>query len=350
MCKAGRADGIVERCHLEMEAGQREAQQAHKTGWSHKLLNRIRLLCWRLAGYFYLAGWCSAFWLKLRVAPYLAYVVAFVSVVEVLLAVLDNKDSWRIIIPPRFLPLLNSFQEHVASRMILEGKWLVAFSVMSVAIVVFMALHHHLLEKRLEGYHTLVSSLRRLLVDGTDVAVSDELSAPGVFIERALQMLHSTREVILAATVLQTDSAPGSAFLMLSQYPPNTYQWPKEGLPEACAAGQALSTEGIQKGLEQGLVYIPWTTFPHGVRIGAKEGTYPPYREFDIVEDVFMKLNEKYGTPPVSTICAKIPVKNASKVRYVLCLDGGRRNCFKDVDFQAVQAVASVISLVLPKG
>lgn len=329
-----------------------------ESSWAGKLTNRLKFFGWRLLGYLYLLWWCVSFALRKWVAPYLAYVVAALSFTEVAIAFAEELDAsfHRMYDRAAWIPpapkALDKLCHATFATLGLGSKALLGFSIITIGLAALMAWHHNRLERRLESYHVLLSSLRRLLVVGMRLVVKSSGSEQhGKFMERALQMLTSLRPqgVRLAATILKKGSEPTAPFELYGQYPSDTYRWPETGLPQKSAAGKALSVDNPGDDL-QSIVYIPWTKFPHGVRIWSDESGSPGYNKLDIIEDVYTPLSDQCGERPLSLVCVEVPAKVGSGCRFVLCLDSNKSSFFREVHFQALQAVASAIGMVLTEG
>jgi hypothetical protein len=179
------------------------------------------------------------------------------------------------------------------------------------------------------------------------------LEAAKQFVKSALQRLTNmpSKGNISVAVVLKDDGLGSGArsFQLFVQYP-EYYDFPPEGLSIKSAAGHALHTETIRVGVKHGLVYIPNTQHPQGILLWADErGRSHHYSEWAMIEQAFTQMTTVRGEPPKSLVCTEILRREPSttRTRYVLCLDARKRNSFRDIHFQAVQAVANAIGMVL---
>jgi hypothetical protein len=244
----------------------------------------------------------------------------------------------------------------------LGAKPLIAFSVISLALSLLMFWHHHRMTEKVRGHLLLLGSLRQLSAEATRLVISAaEPSTSDAFIEDALLTLteattklkggkikllgtgsgriHGLNRV---ATVLRTEPRTDT-FGIEHQWLPNTYDsLPDNSLSMLSAAGKALQPPkgaGPQQ-REKGVIYIPWTRVPHGLR----HWTEKTKTHFEYIRDAFADI----GQPkPKSLICTEIPVEMESEGSYVLCMDSNKWMCFEEVDFQALLLIACMVGIVL---
>jgi hypothetical protein len=246
----------------------------------------------------------------------------------------------------------------------------VALTSVATLITAFIVYrHHHLMTERVQQHLEFLDALREITTEATRIVVSpsDQKEAT-VFIERVLQTLveatmklkglaiessdlaagaskHSQSGLKRITTLMETDENDvGWCFKLRldRQWPQKTY---KDGLqlPSKSAAGKALEKpqQGGEKG--NGLIYIPWTRFPHGTR----HLIFEKKPRIEYVPDAYVDLGGEGEPAPVSLICTEVAVQEQATSRYVLCLDSNKWKCFNEMDFHAAHLMGSMIGMVL---
>jgi hypothetical protein len=318
-----------------------------------------------LFGYaFMVLWWAYVRYIRLVIFPRLPRLFIFVSFIDffILLAegleeVHKNFDAEHpsLIPPAGFHAVI-----HVIDDKLLGPGPLIAFSIASILLASLMVWHHHRVTERVQQHLFLLGSMREILVEATRLIVSAaDPQASDAFIKAALRALTESTTMLKGGHIQRFDQLGSDAVKTKihglrriatvleiqennewfelkpdRQWPPDTYKIPMGKLTKASAAGKALEkpTRATDPRPDKGLIYIPWTYFPHGTRhwVDKKKP------QIDYVPDAFANLGVDGDPEPQSTICMEILVPDHAKSRYVLCLDSNRWKCFQEVDFQAI--------------
>jgi len=284
---------------------------------------------------FFLLRWSLGFWLRLRVAPILAYAVAILSGLHAIVLVLESADKAIHVRPRVDVESLRRMDEYFHAL----GKWLnlsagtVLFgSLFTITLIGFMWHHHHRLMVRIRRYSALLSSIRDMVVEGTDLAISGvDGDTSNAFMARALQAVVFGLEqehpagARLNATIV-TREHPGSTFGLYLQHPKDSYEL-KSGLSEQCAASRALRPVANPHTFPD-VVYIPHTKHIHGISLSADETTTPRYSRFTLVRGAFIDTEYKHGEAPKALLCTEVPIASHDGPRYVLCVGSDKTKSF----------------------
>ena len=329
---------------------------------------------WDLLGYGFISLWWVYFRLKLGLIRFLPPLFILIAVIDFLMLLAEGLESTHERIDSQIVPgswgkSVDVWVHVLGRRLALETKTLVGFSIVSILLAVFMVWHHHRMTERVRQHLYLLSALRHITVEAARLVVSP--TAPQIaqsFIENALQVLVDTTTTLKgdhvpwsslvlnifrrsgkltrSATILE-QRGDGKGFEAIRQWPPGTYKMPLR-VAQNSAAGHALNNaEDTDDCGFNGIVYIPWTYFPHGIRLLEDEKKTPHYCRLGFVKNAFIDLGKAGEPKPRSLICMECTADKASKNRFVLCLDSNRWKCFQEVDFQSAHLIASVVGLVL---
>jgi hypothetical protein len=250
----------------------------------------------------------------------------------------------------------------VLSHLVVENQYVMGFSVTSVILSVLMCWHHHRTTHRLAHLSAFVSSMRQMTGRSTEFGREPEVEKTGAILD-ALQIL------VESTTILKSGKAEGKkikifrrAFLLELKRGAQLFtiyaQWPTGSachledyeLKRNGASARALRPPDGVIGPDKGIVYVPWTRFPHGTRHWTDETRIPNYCQLDYEPRLFERGQN--GVPAAaSLICMEVPVKDLSgESKFVLRLDSTRAMCFDEGDYQAARLIANEISNLLTKG
>jgi hypothetical protein len=316
----------------------------------------------RTIGYFFILIWWCYFKLRIIVVPRLPKVFLTISLLELIILLMESHTGLHAWLSP------SSLAEHIDDWFHVQiGRvglvWLVTFSVVSIFLALFMTWHHDRVTNRVKEHLSLLSVLRQITAEATRLVANDRAAATE-FVEKVLRMLteattkfkgqQSARQfrawrdeaatLRRLAIVLEERQAAG-AFRIVARWPQGCYGDLPTKLTQASAAGRVLkkSPDFATRSDFGATIYVPWTKFPHGIRLWVDESKSPYYCRVGFAKDVF----EYVGDPkPCSMICVECPVESDSASRFVLCLDSNKRWCFSDVDFHAANLVASIIGII----
>ena len=296
----------------------------------------------KLGAYGYMLGWCLSYSFRLHVAPYLAYVVGMFSLFEVgetLLHLAVGRLTGQTSTAAIWLSI------HTMGLLKESGRTMFWLSLISIPVTLSMVYHHHLMLRRVERHNILLSSLRDVAVEAMRLATSSHATAAEAeLLRRILQALTFSLEKAnpkspkLDATVLLRHKTTDN-FGLLLQYPDNTYNFPPQGLPSGSAADEALKAES------KGVIYVPFTKVQHGILLTAVETVTPRYSRMSLLSNVFKPLQTGYV--PLCHACVQIPTNPNEQSRYVLSLDADKRSCMGQLEFHALQVVASFVGMLL---
>jgi hypothetical protein len=307
-----------------------------------ELRSQIWQLWEKLVAYAYMLGWCLSYSFRLHVAPYLAYVVGIFSLFEVGETLLHLAVGHRLGERGTVAVWLSS---HMTGLLNERGRTMFWLSLISIPVTLSMVYHHHRMLRRVERHNILLSSLRDVAVEAMRLATSSHaIAAEAELLRRILQALTFSLERAnpktpkLDATVVWRHETTDN-FRLFLQYPDNTYNFPPEGLPLGSAADEALKAES------KGVVYVPFTSVRHGVLLTAVETVTPRYSRMSLLSNVFKPLEAGYV--PLCHACVQIPTNPNEQSRYVLSLDADKRSCMGQLEFHALQVVASFVGMLL---
>jgi hypothetical protein len=282
--------------------------------------------------------WCARFLVRMRVLPFLAYLIAGLLVLEILIPLVEGS------------PLLieasgNYFLREVVKLAAVSFMVHVLFALVAIAVSILMALHHHRLKDQLRRLKVLESMVARLLFEGSGLAIRDE-NIIATLIQAALEALRNTLTDVSVVTLLKIENGAGE-FRTFDQHPiganDRNVVLPKKG----STAESALDTDGI--------VVVPRTQFRFGVILWASFSTFrdsepqqPKYSYFQTIPNAFINVIAGEEAKRLRAItCIQVPTKSSASARWVLCIDSEKNNPFRETHFQALQLMAAVIGALL---
>ena len=346
-----------------------------------RLWQSLRETFWVVLGYGFILLWWIHFQLKIKVFPWLPIFFVAISLLDFILLVAEIFEASDSRLHQghhgRAVSLLDDWIHLVGFKLALSPESLFALAVLSITLAVFIVWHHHRMTERVMQHLSLLSAIRQITSEATRSVVSMPTPTPAdAFIDLALQVLVEATtkfrgstivglavRIVLkaivkfgvstianpgrlrrAATVLE-ERADADGFDVIRQWPSNHYKLPLR-VARASAAGKALEHDD-EHPENRAVIYVPWTYFPHGIRLWVDETRSPHYRRMGFANNAFAELETPGEPKPRSLICTESIVEGTSKKRYVLCLDSNWWYCFQEVDFQALDVVASVVGIVL---
>jgi hypothetical protein len=215
-----------------------------------------------------------------------------------------------------------------------------------------MMWHHQRLEKRIERYRYVLSSIMVLAEERCrDLgALSDEDRVNSMLEAMVFALQNRWRHKFKATVLLsERDGLPFSVYAQWSRHS-------GERFDDMIAIDDSDSVAGIASRARSGeLVYVPWTKCRHGVQMTDTTSPHAGRRFWrtEIVPNAFQKVETQDPSEMGCLLCIKIPKGNAEFRRYneearaVLCLSSVTRNCLGDLEFTTMRAAAGLISAAL---
>jgi hypothetical protein len=276
----------------------------------------LRKSGWLLLGDIFIGLWWVFFNLRLVIAPAVPKVFIAVSGLDFLMLLAESRVGSEaihaahskidgLIAPGSSLSKIDGWI-HVHNQ-----KFLIAFSVASILLALVMVWHHHRVAERVGQHIFLLSTVRHIATEATSLDFSTIRSEEAdIFITGALRGLTeattrlkgsrvkdsqdtSTKGLKRVAVILMNQAGKDWFEVTPWHWPPDTFKdLPPGSLKMASAAGKALEKPGDTQDdkADKGIVYIPWTLFPHGTRLRADETRTPSYCVLDYVRNAFAKL------------------------------------------------------------
>lgn len=322
-----------------------------------------------ITGFLYIVVWVRTFKLRLKLAPHFWKIFIFISILDfvlllvhtfgyILLQQLEVLHHWADLNMVPHHVFIGRFDwwmhKVVINHKLLFTHSVFGFTAVSTILALCMAWHHHRMTKRVRQLLSVLSNIRIRTGEVMRFVISEMREetdkSPKDFIETALQALtDETTELRESAKLIRTGAvwelvSDGTStwFELYAQWPLDYY--PKDlRLSSKSAAGRSLECPE-QEATDKGIIYIPWTVFPHGSRHLSVDTKTPSYCRLTYERNAFTAI-PYHAKKPKSLLCMEIPV--ASERQYVLCLDSNRRQCFAEADFQIARLIANLIGIVL---
>ncbi len=232
-------------------------------------------------GYLFILAWWFYFKIvRLWVAPRLPPILLFASGADFILVAAEKlaqmHDGMDKKVPAPSRSVVHGWIDALidaAARVWPFNDWLIWFTIATLAAAFIMYWHHDRVIKREQKYLLLLASLGEITEAATRLVISQmDLQASQAFVGLAVQVLETTAR-LSGDTSVKAHGLKRSATVWEMRKDEDSFlPWSSNTgdslwtLPVSTASKALEFPKAAASGADKGLVYIPWTYFPHGTR------------------------------------------------------------------------------------